>query len=132
MAFSGGARRLCAKLSPVARGCYGRHYSTPACNGGYFSRCRESLGTSFSSSDANSQLGMGIFLRRFSVAASDQTNLIKQLRERTSAPIKDVKAALVDSNWDIGTELSNFLYFEHCLVLLLALLNVLAVIFMRV
>lgn len=28
-------------------------------------------------------------------------NLIKQLRERTSAPIKDVKAALVDSNWDM-------------------------------
>ena len=28
-------------------------------------------------------------------------NLIKQLRERTSAPIKDVKAALMDSNWDI-------------------------------
>lgn len=28
-------------------------------------------------------------------------NLVKQLRERTSAPIKDVKAALVDSNWDI-------------------------------
>ncbi|KAI5339415.1 hypothetical protein L3X38_018687 [Prunus dulcis] len=28
-------------------------------------------------------------------------SLIKQLRERTSAPIKDVKAALIDSNWDI-------------------------------
>ncbi|CAN6216779.1 unnamed protein product [Urochloa humidicola] len=28
-------------------------------------------------------------------------NLIKQLRERTSAPIKDVKASLVSCNWDI-------------------------------
>ncbi|KAJ1442552.1 UBA-like superfamily [Sesbania bispinosa] len=34
-------------------------------------------------------------------SSSNQMNLIKQLRERTSAPIKDVKAALVDSNWDI-------------------------------
>ncbi|KAK3132565.1 hypothetical protein QOZ80_6AG0524550 [Eleusine coracana subsp. coracana] len=45
----------------------------------------------------------GMFLRRFSseVSASEQMNLIKQLRERTSAPIKDVKASLVNCNWDI-------------------------------
>ncbi|KAL6616750.1 hypothetical protein ACP70R_039020 [Stipagrostis hirtigluma subsp. patula] len=45
----------------------------------------------------------GMFLRRFSseVSASEQMNLIKQLRERTSAPIKDVKASLVSCNWDI-------------------------------
>ncbi|MCH84186.1 elongation factor Ts mitochondrial-like [Trifolium medium] len=36
-----------------------------------------------------------------SFSASKEMNLIKQLRERTSAPIKQVKAALVDSNWDI-------------------------------
>uniref|UniRef100_A0A2N9IF05 Elongation factor Ts, mitochondrial n=1 Tax=Fagus sylvatica TaxID=28930 RepID=A0A2N9IF05_FAGSY len=36
-----------------------------------------------------------------SSSSSNQMNLIKQLRERTSAPIKDVKAALMDSNWDI-------------------------------
>jgi len=36
-----------------------------------------------------------------SSTASNEINLIKQLRERTSAPIKDVKAALVDSNWDL-------------------------------
>ncbi|XP_027935429.1 elongation factor Ts, mitochondrial-like isoform X2 [Vigna unguiculata] len=36
-----------------------------------------------------------------SSASSENVNRIKQLRERTSAPIKDVKAALVDSNWDI-------------------------------
>lgn len=44
-------------------------------------------------------------LRRFSVETppgSNQMSLIKQLRERTSAPIKDVKAALIDCNWDIG------------------------------
>uniref|UniRef100_A0A0E0ELD6 Elongation factor Ts, mitochondrial n=1 Tax=Oryza meridionalis TaxID=40149 RepID=A0A0E0ELD6_9ORYZ len=42
-------------------------------------------------------------LRRFSseVPASEQMNLIKQLRERTSAPIKDVKSSLVSCNWDI-------------------------------
>ncbi|KAL5152747.1 Elongation factor Ts, mitochondrial [Glycine soja] len=34
-------------------------------------------------------------------SASEKVNLIKQLRERTSAAMKDVKAALVDSNWDI-------------------------------
>jgi len=39
--------------------------------------------------------------RSYSSSSSENVNLIKQLRERTSAPIKDVKAALVDSNWDI-------------------------------
>ncbi|CAA6660657.1 unnamed protein product [Spirodela intermedia] len=44
-----------------------------------------------------------VLTRRFSseVSASEQINLIKQLRERTSAPIKAVKSALVDCNWDI-------------------------------
>ena len=47
----------------------------------------------------------GMFLRRYSAASSsssDQLSLIKQLRERTSAPIKDVKSALVECDWDIG------------------------------
>jgi translation elongation factor EF-Ts len=35
-------------------------------------------------------------------SSSDQMSLIKQLRQRTSAPIKDVKAALIDCNWEIG------------------------------
>ncbi|XP_022935133.1 elongation factor Ts, mitochondrial-like [Cucurbita moschata] len=56
-------------------------------------------------SDANSVLYSRLsLLRRFSVetpAGSDQMSLIRQLRERTSAPIKDVKAALIDCNWDI-------------------------------
>ncbi|XP_057516176.1 elongation factor Ts, mitochondrial isoform X1 [Amaranthus tricolor] len=46
----------------------------------------------------------GMFLRRYSAASSsssDQLSLIKQLRERTSAPIKDVKSALVECDWDI-------------------------------
>lgn len=53
---------------------------------------------------ANQPSGFVPFFRRFSVEASsiDQVSLIKQLRERTSAPIKDVKAALIGSNWDIG------------------------------
>ena len=55
---------------------------------------------------ANRPCGSAIFLRRFNVEASsssgDQMSLIRQLRERTSAPIKDVKAALVNCNWDIG------------------------------
>ncbi|XP_031491259.1 elongation factor Ts, mitochondrial [Nymphaea colorata] len=44
-----------------------------------------------------------MLVRTFSVetSPSEQMNLIKQLRESTSAPIKDVKAALVDCSWDI-------------------------------
>ncbi|WCJ37307.1 Elongation factor Ts mitochondrial [Euphorbia peplus] len=58
----------------------------------------------FSDTKTVSESAFGIFFRRFSSqvpAASDQMDLIKLLRIRTSAPIKDVKAALVDSNWDI-------------------------------
>ncbi|KAL0711921.1 hypothetical protein Bca4012_018899 [Brassica carinata] len=44
--------------------------------------------------------GFGSFLQSFSSesapAVSDQISLIKQLRQRTSAPIKDVKASLVE------------------------------------
>ncbi|GMP53266.1 hypothetical protein CsSME_00018774 [Camellia sinensis var. sinensis] len=44
-----------------------------------------------------------MFLRRYAVEvpASEQMSLIKQLREKTSAPIKDVKSSLIDCNWDI-------------------------------
>ncbi|GER43210.1 elongation factor Ts [Striga asiatica] len=43
------------------------------------------------------------FIRTYSsqISASEQMNLIKQLRERTSAPIKEVKSALVACHWDI-------------------------------
>ncbi|KAK9121093.1 hypothetical protein Syun_018710 [Stephania yunnanensis] len=36
------------------------------------------------------------------VSGLDKTSIIKHLRERTSAPIKEVKSALVNCNWDIG------------------------------
>ncbi|KAD6454098.1 hypothetical protein R6Q59_015898 [Mikania micrantha] len=35
------------------------------------------------------------------VSSSDNMNLIKKLRELTSAPIKEVKSALIDCNWDL-------------------------------
>ncbi|KAL3629761.1 hypothetical protein CASFOL_026983 [Castilleja foliolosa] len=43
------------------------------------------------------------FSRTYSseISAPEQMSLIKQLRERTSAPIKEVKSALVSCNWDI-------------------------------
>lgn len=52
----------------------------------------------------DSQCALKVFLRKFSVEvpASEQMSLIKQLRERTSAPIKDVKSSLIHCNWDIG------------------------------
>nr|GEY95528.1 elongation factor Ts, mitochondrial [Tanacetum cinerariifolium] len=42
-------------------------------------------------------------VRKYSSEASpsDHMNLIKKLRERTSAPIKEVKSALIDCNWDL-------------------------------
>lgn len=48
-------------------------------------------------------MASGMILQRYSSSASNssQMSLIKQLRERTSAPMKDVKSALVDCNWDI-------------------------------
>ncbi|GMN28267.1 hypothetical protein TIFTF001_001986 [Ficus carica] len=52
---------------------------------------------------ADKPCGSLIFRRRFGseASAADQMGLIRQLRERTSAPMKDVKAALVGCNWDI-------------------------------
>ncbi|XP_042420652.1 elongation factor Ts, mitochondrial-like isoform X2 [Zingiber officinale] len=52
---------------------------------------------------ANQIVWNQVFMRKFSaeVSATDQINRIKQLRERTSAPIKDVKSALVNCNWDL-------------------------------
>ncbi|KAK9143170.1 hypothetical protein Syun_012570 [Stephania yunnanensis] len=44
-----------------------------------------------------------MFLRLFTVNVYglDKTSIIKHLKERTSAPIKEVKSALVNCNWDI-------------------------------
>ncbi|KAF8410915.1 hypothetical protein HHK36_003452 [Tetracentron sinense] len=80
---------------------YGHSYYSWACRGPQFA---EEV-RSFASNHDHSQCASGrqMFSRRFSVEvpASEQMNLIKQLRERTSAPIKDVKSALIDCNWDI-------------------------------
>lgn len=38
-------------------------------------------------------------------AAPNQMALIKQLREKTGAPIADVKSALQQAEWDLGTEM---------------------------
>ncbi|XP_021732189.1 elongation factor Ts, mitochondrial-like [Chenopodium quinoa] len=93
MAFYGGARRsigiICSKMRSGHHG-----FSTIAvkrnCSGTIVDDVQFNMGFS------------GLFLRRYSAASSsDQMGLIKQLRERTSAPIKDVKSALVDCNWDI-------------------------------
>ncbi|CAN0927270.1 Elongation factor Ts, mitochondrial [Linum grandiflorum] len=62
------------------------------------------IATSKGSCSSAIEPSIGIFLRRFTAqapAAADQMDLIKQLRQRTSAPIKDVKASLVECNWDI-------------------------------
>ncbi|KAI3669744.1 hypothetical protein L6452_41126 [Arctium lappa] len=47
--------------------------------------------------------GTGTFVRKYSSDASPSDNmyLIKKLRERTSAPIKEAKSALIDCNWDL-------------------------------
>ncbi|KAJ7975790.1 Elongation factor Ts, mitochondrial [Quillaja saponaria] len=103
MGFSGGAKRICNKLLKWGS-ISGRQYSTSVCRKASFFSMLRNPRTSVLFTEANLQYGRVIFLRRFSFevpVAADQMNLTKQLRERTSAPIKDVKAALVKSNWDI-------------------------------
>lgn len=121
MAFHGGAKRslgsmLCNRMlntsyrsstttAPAAAN--GRGFSTYVSNKrAVFSQGSESQ-TSIPLRLANTQCGSALFLRRLSVEASssDQMSLIKQLRQRTSAPIKDVKAALIDCNWEIEAAL---------------------------
>ncbi|CAN6700375.1 unnamed protein product [Malus baccata var. baccata] len=119
MAFRGGAKRslgsiLCSRVLPntsytfstasaASSAANGRGFSTwVSSKRASFARAAE-IPASFPPKFATTRCGSGLFLRGFSVEASsaDQMSLIKQLRERTSAPIKDVKAALIDSNWDI-------------------------------
>ena len=98
MACSRGAKRsalfLLNELHTYRR--FGRSYTSQAFRGGQVAEAREVGKLSFSFSLMP--------LRRFSaeVSASEQMNIIRQLRERTSAPIKDVKSSLVSCNWDIG------------------------------
>lgn len=45
-------------------------------------------------------------LRTYAVAAGSMA-LVKDLREKSGAPISDVKSALVEANWDPGTNSVN-------------------------
>lgn len=105
MVFSQGVKRPMEMIfkrlsSPI--GCR-NSYSTWASRGRSICEAGE-FRTVVSSNDAYPRYGFGMFLRRYAVEipASEQMSLIKQLRERTSAPIKDVKSSLIDCNWDIG------------------------------
>ncbi|KAJ8623404.1 hypothetical protein MRB53_031933 [Persea americana] len=92
-------------LNQLSSGRQPRHgYSSWACRGNQVSAVKGVYSPiSFVQSDFKFASGSLMFMRRFSVEvpASEQMNLIKQLRERTSAPIKDVKSSLVNCNWDI-------------------------------
>uniref|UniRef100_A0A6N2MTV0 Elongation factor Ts, mitochondrial n=1 Tax=Salix viminalis TaxID=40686 RepID=A0A6N2MTV0_SALVM len=76
--------------------CYGQSYSTAATATPFYQSADDK--TAF-------RYAFGVLSRQFSSqtppAAAVQMNLIRQLRERTSAPIKDVKDSLVQCNWDI-------------------------------
>lgn len=58
-------------------------------------------GIKSSTSFCDSGLAARTFSAEAAVTAPRQMDLIKRLRERTSAPMKDVKSALLDCNWDI-------------------------------
>ncbi|KAE9456323.1 hypothetical protein C3L33_11777, partial [Rhododendron williamsianum] len=105
MIFSQGVKRPMEMIfkrlsSPI--GCR-NSYSTWASRGRSICEAGE-FRTVVSSNNAYPHHGFGMFLRSYAVEipASEQMSLIKQLRERTSAPIKDVKSSLIDCNWDIG------------------------------
>lgn len=91
MMFSRGAKQsieiLCRRVSIPINSRYG--YSTQAYRENFISEPKRN--------------GTGSFVRKYSSDASpsDHMNLIKKLRERTSAPIKEVKSALIDCNWDL-------------------------------
>ncbi|CAN4097015.1 unnamed protein product [Withania somnifera] len=81
--------------------------SSICCGHGYSTSTRygNSIGESrgYFHKHVNGPRAFAVSIRRYSadISSSEQMNLIKLLRERTSAPIKEVKAALVTSNWDI-------------------------------
>ncbi|KAL6540860.1 hypothetical protein OROMI_024743 [Orobanche minor] len=88
----------------------GRGYSTyMACKGTSTSRFSEINAAGFSNYSSTLSSLRICFARAYTseVSASEQVNLIKQLRERTSAPIKEVKSALVACNWDIEAAQKN-------------------------
>ncbi|KAJ4849626.1 hypothetical protein Tsubulata_036766 [Turnera subulata] len=96
MAFCRNARRPLQMLLATSRMQQSHHYSTWPQHKATVHRFAETK------TAPNSAFGMSS--RRFSSqepAAAQQKELIKLLRQRTSAPIKDVKASLVACNWDI-------------------------------
>ncbi|EOA21124.1 hypothetical protein CARUB_v10001466mg [Capsella rubella] len=101
MAFARAVRRPIGVFYYSASGRFssGNEYSTVASKLENLSQCKSSVLSGYT----NPVRGFGNFLRSFSStpAVSDQMSLIKQLRQRTSAPIKDVKASLVECNWDL-------------------------------
>lgn len=104
MAFFRGAKRpveiLCKRMSGPLNSGHG--YSTM--RGGSIAEIRGSESSSCTSNYANARCDIRMFVRGYTVEVppSEQMSLIKKLRERTSAPIKDVKSSLVECNWDIG------------------------------
>lgn len=109
MAFARAARRPVGVFIETATSRFScrNEYSTVASKLESLSQCRSSV----LPGNASSVFGYGKFLRGFSseAPAVDQMSLIKQLRQRTSAPIKDVKASLVECNWDLGKNWLRFL-----------------------
>ncbi|GMG99244.1 hypothetical protein Nepgr_001084 [Nepenthes gracilis] len=105
MAFSRGAKHPIGILYSWLGGskCSGHGYSTLANKHIPVSGVEVKQITSSTPRYAQSISAPGTFLRKCTATASgvDQMGLIKQLRERTSAPMKDVKSALVGCNWDI-------------------------------
>ncbi|GAA0167492.1 translation elongation factor [Lithospermum erythrorhizon] len=91
MGFTGCVRR---PIGVLCKTIYGHHYTTKSNKGASFFESRQNK-TGFC-------IIRGLPSRRcYSVEMSEQLNLIKKLRERTSAPIKDVKSALCACSWDI-------------------------------
>lgn len=109
MAYSGRARRPISFLLKQLKTSHS-YSSWTRCNGfngqsmfqsNAISRCKA---PSFRpTAELGWVLGFSHSCRGYSaeVGSTEQVGLIKQLRERTSAPMKDVKAALVDCNWDL-------------------------------
>ncbi|XP_052178499.1 elongation factor Ts, mitochondrial isoform X2 [Diospyros lotus] len=104
MVFFQGAKRpfeiLCRRLSSPTY--CGHSFSSWAARGISIAEVRE-IRDSSASNYAKPHHAIRMFLRRYTVEVppSEQMSLIKQLRERTSAPIKEVKSALIDCSWDI-------------------------------
>lgn len=104
MVFFRGAKHSAGILSKRLSGhtCGNRSFTSWAFRGTSIANVRECR-KSFTLENGNPYTVSGMFLRGYATnfSSAEQMSLIKQLRERTSAPIKDVKASLVACDWDI-------------------------------